>query len=61
MKIKSINELIREKLNAAAQARWAYAMASAEGNSRVAFRCKSLHAQYLRQVKILWEMSAHRF
>ena len=61
MKIRSINELIREKLNAAAKARWAYAMAAADGNARIARRCKDSHAQYLRQVRILWEMSAHRF
>ena len=61
MKIRSINELIRDKLDAAAKARWAYATAAASGDSRVAGRCRDLHAQYLRQIRILWEMSAHRF
>ena len=61
MKIRSISELIRCKLDAAAQARWAYAMAAAEGDTRVANRCKNNHAQLLRQVRILWEMSAHRY
>ena len=61
MKIRSINEIIKAKLDAAAKARWAYAMAAADGNTRVAIRCKDSHQAYLRQVKILWEMSAHRF
>ena len=60
MKIRSINELIRYKLNAAADVRMHYAVAAADGNSRLARRCASLHAQYLRQIHILWEMSAHR-
>ena len=61
MKIRSINELIKAKLNAAANARMAYAVAAADGNSRIVVRCRNLHAQYLRQIRILWEMSAHRF
>ena len=61
MMIRSIDELIKEKLVAAKNARQAYALAAADGNARIARRCRNLHAQYLRQIHILWEMSAHRF
>ena len=43
MMIRSISELIRYKLDAAAKARWAYAMAAASGDTRVARRCKCSH------------------
>ena len=59
--IRSINALIKEKLVAAKNARQAYALAAAKGDSRVAKRCKCSHDSYLKQIKILWEMSAHRF
>lgn len=61
MKIRSINEIIKAKLAAAKNARLAFAVAAADGNTRVANRCRNLHAEYLRSVRILWEMSAHRF
>lgn len=60
MKIRSINELIRAKLTAAADVRMHYALAAADGNSRLARRCKDLHAQYLKQIRILWEIRGHR-
>ena len=61
MKIRSINELIKAKIVAAKNARLAYALAAADGNARAANRCKNSHQNYLRQIHILWEMSAHRF
>ena len=60
MKIRSINELIRHKLNAAADVRVHYAVAAADGNSRLARRCAFLHAQYLREIRTLWEIRGHR-
>ena len=56
--IRSINELIKEKLNAAAEARMALAMAIKKGDTRVARRCKCSHNTYLREIRILWEMKA---
>ena len=58
MKIKTTDELVREKLTAAAKARHYYAMALAKGDARVARRCKCSHNTYLREIRILWEMEA---
>lgn len=58
MKIRSISEMIRAKLVAAASARKYYAMAIEKGDTRVARRCKCSHDTYLKEIKILWEMKA---
>ena len=58
MKVKSTDELIHEKLVAAAKARHYYALAIAKGDLRVANRCKCSHNTYLQEIRILWEMKA---
>lgn len=58
MKIKTTDELIREKLEYAAKTRRYYAAAIAKGDSRVAKRCRCSHDMYLREIHILWEMKA---
>ena len=58
MKIKTTDELIKEKLEYAAKTRHYYAAAIAKGDARVARRCKCSHDMYLKEIKILWEMKA---